>query len=249
VTAWWRHHFDDGWFRLHRDLFPARRSRREAGAILDFLGLPVGSRVLDAPCGWGRHAVPFLEAGLRPVGADLSVVLLRRARELCADALACPPLAAADLAALPFADGAFDAAVDVFTSVGIFDDDAREVAALAELRRVTRPGGQLLLESAHRDDVVRHFAARDGFRLRDGTLVRIRRRLDAERGVADERWRWRAPDGREGRSRHALRVYTAGEILRLVEAGGWEAEATAGDWDGAPFSHESPRLIVLARRR
>ncbi len=248
MTAWWRHHFDDAWFRLHRELFPEARSRGEVAAILGFLGLPVGSRVLDAPCGWGRHAIPLLEAGLQPVGADLSVALLRRARDLCADAGACPPLAAADLAALPFADGAFDAVVDVCTSVGIFDDDAREVAALAELRRVTRPGGQLLLESAHRDDIVRQFASRDGFRLADGTRVAIRRRLDALRGVAHERWRWRGPDGREGRSRHALRVYTAGEILRLMNAAGWEAEETAGDWDGSAFSHESPRLIVRARR-
>ncbi|HSM35286.1 MAG TPA: methyltransferase domain-containing protein, partial [Longimicrobiales bacterium] len=183
---------------------------------------------------------------------DLSLSLLRRAVQARAAAPtagsrpAVPSVVAADLAALPFVEGAFDAVVDVFTSVGLFDDDAREAAALAELRRVTRPGGRLLLETTHREDVERHFVERDRLRLDDGTRVRIRRRWNAERGVAHERWRWRTPEGTEGRSRHRLRVYAAEEVLALLEAAGYRPQELLGDWDGSRFSAESPRLIVLA---
>ena len=219
--------------------------------MVELLGVPLGARVLDAPCGWGRHTAPLAEAGFRSVGADLSLSLLRRAAD-ARDAhreggsRPVPSLVAADLAALPFAEGAFDAVVDVFTSVGLFDDDAREAAALAELRRVTRPGGRLLLETTHREDVERHFVERDRLRLDDGTRVRIRRRWDAERGVARERWRWRTPDGTEGRSRHRLRVYAAEEVLALLEAAGYTPRELMGDWDGSRFTGESCRLILLA---
>jgi SAM-dependent methyltransferase len=246
VIPWWRHHFDDDWLRLHRELFPEERSRQEVAAMVGLLGLPVGARVLDAPCGWGRHTAPLREAGVRAVGADLSLSLLRRAASSPTSTSPPEPVVAADLAALPFADGVFDAVIDVFTSVGLFDDDAREVAALSELRRVTAAGGRLLLETAHRDDVVRHFAERDRMRLDDGTRVRIRRRWDPLRGVARERWRWRTRDGAEGASEHRLRIYTAGEVLELVRRAGYRVGELLGDWDGTPFTHESPRLIVLA---
>jgi SAM-dependent methyltransferase len=251
VSPWWRRHFDDVWYRLHRGLFPEQRSRQEVAAMVELLGLPLGARVLDGPCGWGRHTAPLAEAGFLCVGADLSLPLLRRAVDVRgadgpAGSRAAPTVVAADLAALPFAEGAFDAVIDVFTSVGLFDDDEREVAALSELRRVTRPGGRLLLETIHREDVERHFAERDRLRVDDGTRVRIRRRWDAERGVAHERWRWRTPEGGEGRSRHRLRVYAANEVLAFLETAGYRPEELMGDWDGSPFTGESPRLIVLA---
>ncbi len=247
-TPWWRDHFDDAWYALHRDLFSAERSRHEVSALLELLGLPLGSRVLDVPCGWARHTAPLAEAGLWVAGADLSADLLRRGLAAFRDAGLTPRLARADVAALPFATAAFDAAIDVFTGLGLFDDDEREVAALAELARVTRPSGQLLLETIHRDDIARHFAPRDRWRDADGTRVSVRRRFDALRGVASERWRWRTSDGREGASEHRLRVYTAGEALGLVRAAGWEPIEALGDWDGRPFGHDSPRIIVRARR-
>ena len=248
MTPWWRGHFDATWYDLHAQLFPPERSRQEVAAMLELLGLPLGARVLDVPCGWGRHTVPLAEAGLRAVGADLSRDLLERALAAARDAGVAARLARADIAALPFALASFDAVVEVSTGLGLFDDDDREIAALAELARVTKPGGQLLLETVHRDDIARNFARRDGWRSPDGTRVGIRRRFDPLRGVAAERWRWRAPDGRQGASEHRLRVYTAGEALGLLRAAGYEPVEVLGDWDGRAFDHESPRLIVRAVR-
>lgn len=241
MTPWWRHHFGDAWFALHADLFGEERSRQETSAILALLGLPLGARVLDVPCGWGRHTSLLTAAGLRATGADLSWPLLARAREAGLRSLAC-----ADIALLPFADGVFDAVLDLFTSVGLFDDDDREVAALSELRRVLASGGRLLLETAHRDDVARGFAPRDRLTLANGTRVRIRRRFDPLTGIAEERWRWRTPGGEEGKSAHRIRVYTAGEVEALLRRAGFEVLEVLGNWDGAPFDLRSPRMIVRA---
>lgn len=246
MTPWWRGHFDDAWYELHAGLFSAERSRQEVAAMLELLGLPLGSRVLDVPCGWARHTVPLAEAGLRAVGADLSGPLLRRGLAAFREGGAPARLARADLVALPFATGAFDAVLHLSTGLGLFDDDDRERAALAELARVTRPSGQLLLETIHRDDIARSFAPRDRWRTAVGTRVAVRRRFDAIRGVALERWRWRTSDGRDGASEHRLRVYTAGETLGLLRAAGYEPVEVLGDWDGRRFGHDSPRLIVRA---
>lgn len=243
--AWWRTYFDETFFDLHDPLFPEELSRREVAGILELLGLPAGARILDLPCGWGRHTLLFPQAGYDAFGADLSVPLLRRAvQDARADGL---PLrfAAADLRALPFRDGAFDAVINVFTSLGLFLEDEQDVLALREARRVLRPGGRLLLESMHRDDIVCTYAARDRWTLPDGTEVRVRRRFDAVAGISYETLRWRRGEAR-GEKKHALRLRTATEIAGLLAAAGFSDVQWFGDWDGEPFSHEAPSVIAVA---
>ncbi|HWV56105.1 MAG TPA: class I SAM-dependent methyltransferase, partial [Longimicrobiales bacterium] len=204
-TPWWRTYFDDIFFRLHVSLFPEEQSRREIAAMLELTGLPVGSRVLDLPCGWGRHTNLLAEAGHAAFGADISEALLRQAAADAAGSHLPSRYAAADMRALPFADGSFDAVFNVFTSLGLFARDEDDVRALSEARRVLAPGGRFLLESMHRDDVVAAFAERDRWVLDDGTEVRVRRRFDPVTGVSHERWRWRRGE-ESGEKRHTIRL-------------------------------------------
>lgn len=251
-APWWRTYFDDRYFEMHDPLFSEERSRREVAGMRELLGLPVGARVLDAPCGWGRHAGLLAEAGCEVVGADLSHDLLRRALaaapapdRLTGDST--PPLyAAADIRLLPFADSSFDAVLNVFTSLGLFLSDDEDVAALREARRVIRPGGALLLESMHRDDVIASYAERDRWSLPDGTEIRVRRRFDPVTGISRERLQWRKGEESD-RKQHSLRLRTATEIDRLLRAAGFADIAYAGDWDGRPFHHTSESLIAVAR--
>lgn len=238
--SWWRRHFDDDYFLLHDPIFPEAVSRHEVGAMVELLGVPVGARILDAPCGWGRHATLFAEAGYEVVGADLSPALLVRA------GAGAPPRVASDIRALPFHDAAFDAVVNVFTSLGLFLDDAEDVLALSEARRVLRDGGVFLLESMHRDEVVAAYADRDRWQLPDGTEIRVRRRFDPVTGVSHEVMRWRRGETR-GEKRHALRLRTATEIAGLLAAAGFHDVRWFGDWDGTPLDRRSERAIAVAR--
>lgn len=251
-TPWWRTYFDDRYFEMHDPLFTEERSRREVAGMRELLGLPVGARVLDAPCGWGRHAGLLAEAGWHVTGADLSRDLLRRARSahvglpVRSGGFDPPAYAAADIRFLPFADASFDAVLNVFTSLGLFLSDDEDLGALREARRVLRPGGALLLESMHRDDVVASYAERDRWSLPDGTDIRVRRRFDPVSGISRERLRWRRGE-ETGRKQHALKLRTATEIDRLLRAAGFDDIVYAGDWDGSPFHHTSDSLIAVAR--
>jgi len=245
TTPWWRTYFDDDFFDLHDSLFPAARSRMEVAGMRELLALPFEARILDAPCGWGRHTELLAEAGLDAHGSDLSHDLLRRAPR--DEAPVGPALyTAADIRFLPYADDSFDAVVNVFTSLGLFLDDVEDITALREARRVLRPGGALLLESMHRDDVIRTYAERDRWTLDDGTEVRVRRRFDPVSGISHEKLRWRRGDA-EGRKAHALRLRTATEIDALLRAAGFAHIEYFGSWDGAAFHHEDESLIAVAR--
>lgn len=254
---WWRRYFDDAFFRLHDPLFAEADSRREVASIIELLGLPLDARILDVPCGWGRHTRLLEEAGLVAFGADLSTTLLRRAVERAgengntAPPTSLPPspirYAAADLRALPFADASFDAVINVFTSIGLFANDRDDARALREAGRVLVPRGRLLLETMHRDEAVAGYAERDAWTLPDGTSIEARRRFDPVTGISHERLRWTRGDER-GEKLHTLRLRTATEVAGLLRKAGFADVEYYGGWDGEPFEHRSEHLIAVAMR-
>jgi SAM-dependent methyltransferase len=115
----------------------------ERPAMLDLAGDVRGHRVLDAGCGSGPLAAALRARGAVVTGFDASPVMVALAEErLGEDA----DVRVADLAApLPFADGEFD---DVTASL-VLHYLRDWTAPLAELRRVLRPGGRLLLSVNH----------------------------------------------------------------------------------------------------
>jgi demethylmenaquinone methyltransferase/2-methoxy-6-polyprenyl-1,4-benzoquinol methylase len=94
-----------------------------------------GDRVLDSCCGTGDLALACLRAGGRVTGLDFSERMLERARRKSGEI----EWVRGDALALPFEDGAFDAATVGFGVRNLADLEA----GLAELRRVLRPGGRL----------------------------------------------------------------------------------------------------------
>ncbi|HEV2770506.1 MAG TPA: methyltransferase domain-containing protein, partial [Solirubrobacteraceae bacterium] len=100
-----------------------------------------GERVLDAGCGDGNVALELAERGAVVTACDLSPTLLAAARRRAAAAGAQIDWREGDLEALPFADASFDATWSALAPAFC----ARPHRALAELMRVTRPGGRIAL--------------------------------------------------------------------------------------------------------
>jgi MPBQ/MSBQ methyltransferase len=101
-------------------------------------------RALDAGCGTGFQTALLIRLGYRVHGVDISAGALRVAHQRHGREVS---LAAADVAALPYAADRFDAAVCCGSTLNFVEDPAR---ALAEIGRVLRRGGRLLLECEHR---------------------------------------------------------------------------------------------------
>jgi ubiquinone/menaquinone biosynthesis C-methylase UbiE len=96
--------------------------------------------VLEVAVGTGLN-LSFYPADVRLTGVDLSPAMLAVARQRADDLGRDVDLREADAQALPFADATFDTLVCTLALCAIPD----ERAAIAEMRRVLRPGGRLLL--------------------------------------------------------------------------------------------------------
>ena len=118
-----------------------------------------GSRVLDAAGGLGQDSRALAERGVRAVCVEPSRRMSALGRQLGADGPAGVTWARAWCESLPFADDSFDAAV----CKGALDHFDDPLACIAELARVTRPGGRVVLAVANFESLAcrlgRRFAA------------------------------------------------------------------------------------------
>jgi demethylmenaquinone methyltransferase/2-methoxy-6-polyprenyl-1,4-benzoquinol methylase len=100
-----------------------------------------GERVLDVASGSGDLARAFAARGAEVVMTDINGAMLARGRDRALDAGRMLPAAQCDAERLPFADAHFDC---VSVAFGL-RNMTRKQAALAEMARVLKPGGRLLV--------------------------------------------------------------------------------------------------------
>ena len=86
MADWWKSYFDAQYLREYEPLFTPERDRQEVARLIEILGLPSGARILDVPCGQGRHAHLLAEAGFDVDGLDYSQHLLDKAKQRGTDA-------------------------------------------------------------------------------------------------------------------------------------------------------------------
>src|SRR5437588_8688876 len=116
---WWATYFDARYLLEFEPLFDLTRDRSEVARLVEVLQLPVGARILDCPCGQGRHAHLLAEAGFDVDGVDYSRELLQRARERGTGQRL--RYTRGDMRQLPAKwTGRFDAVLNLFTSFGFF---------------------------------------------------------------------------------------------------------------------------------
>jgi demethylmenaquinone methyltransferase/2-methoxy-6-polyprenyl-1,4-benzoquinol methylase len=111
------------------------RDRGWRTATTEALRLVRGERVLDLAAGTATSSAALAKSGALVVGCDFSLGMLKVGRGRGVD------LVAGDALRLPFADASFDAVTIAFG----LRNTADVQVALAEMRRVTRPGGRLVV--------------------------------------------------------------------------------------------------------
>lgn len=124
-------------YDLVNDILSMGQTRLWRKVVVDAMGAEPGQRVLDLAAGTGTSSEPYADAGIEVVACDFSLGMLRVGKRRRPDI----DFVAGDATNLPFADESFDATTISFglRNVG----DPRK--GLAEMLRVTKPGGTLVV--------------------------------------------------------------------------------------------------------
>ncbi len=230
-----------------RRAVPPQATADEVDFVESRLDLPPASRVLDVPCGSGRHALALAARGHRVTGVDLSTEAVGHARRAAAAAGLDVALRVGEMRDLP-TDGSFDAAVCLGNSSGYLDlAGLREfVAALAG---AVRPGGGLVVDTSTAAESVLPGLVDGAPRemVTGDIVVTGSNDYDADRSRLLSRYVFTR--GAEVQRVTALHhVFTSAHLGELLVEGGFTDVARFGGPDGSPFGLGSPRLLLTARR-
>jgi arsenite methyltransferase len=135
--------FDEDWARRIEAVYEIEDAARRRQIVRDALAAAGRERIADVGCGPGFYCAELAE-DVGPegfvTGVDGSAPMLELARRRCA-ALPNVDFRAGDATAIPLPDASVDAAISVQVQEYVVEVDA----ALAELRRIVRPGGRVLV--------------------------------------------------------------------------------------------------------
>lgn len=213
----------------------------DAAAIAALLELPSGARVLDAPCGSGRIAVRLAERGLDVTGVDISPQEIEAARARGSSAT----FEVGDLRELP--EGAFDAVVQWGNSFGYMPYEGT-LEALQSAARALKPSGRLLLESATVAESLLPGYHPELTYEAGGITMRAVNEYDPRQSRVIGDFTFEDASGRVERAEAIHHVYTAGEVVRMLENAGFEVETLLSDAaDGTPYALGSGHLIAISR--
>ncbi|MFC2036779.1 class I SAM-dependent methyltransferase [Chloroflexota bacterium] len=219
---------------------------KEVDLVIALLGVQPGAAVLDLGCGVGRHSLEWARQGYHVTGVDRTATYLRTASEKAAAEDLELELVQADMREF-LRPGAFDAAINLFTSFGYFEDPAEDRQVVDNLFQCLKPGGTLVMEMMGKEVLARIFLPRDWQELPDGALFLQERKMKPDWSWIENRWIL-VKEGQRQEYIIGHRVYDGVGLRALLLEAGFESADLYGDLTGAPYDTEAQRLVVVARK-
>jgi SAM-dependent methyltransferase len=246
-TPWYETFFGEDYLRLYEPVLTPERTQREVDGIANLLALPLASSILDLCCGHGRHAIPLAQRGYHVTGQDLSEVFLGEAeKEALAKGVQVNWLHG-DMRNIPF-ENEFDAVINIFTAFGYLETQDEDQQVLEQVYKALKPGGFFLLETLHREGLMRHFSPHLIEHYPEGLIVLEERNFDLLTSRSKVKLTMIYPGGRQKEYSNALRVYTLTELAQMLTRAGLQVKGYYGTWDGSELKIDSFRLMLLAQK-
>ena len=239
--------FEDFFHGIANDLWRKAVRPEQTRAEAEFLEKTFGKkgRLLDVPCGFGRHALELARRGFRVTGVDISRDFLAEASAQAAASGVPAKFIHGDVRRLRWRSD-FDGAFCFGNSFGYFEFPDMK-AFVGGVARALKPGGRFVIETgAAAESLLPTLRERKWYQM-DDILFAIENRYLAEvsclettavfvrNGKVETRkwWHW---------------IYTAAEVRRLLEAAGLTTRGVFGSHNGQPFKTGSPLLIIVAEK-
>lgn len=227
----------DAWRQITTD----EMTRREADFLEKTLGLTVGARVLDVPCGNGRHSAFLSKRGYAMTGVDQSDEFIAEARRTTPDSIR---WVHGDMRLLSWTRE-FDAAFCWGNSFCYLNrDEARHF--LRAIARSLNPGARFVVDTGMAAESILPSLVRNRwFRIGD-LLMLSENRYDPLESRLDIDYTFVRGGQTETRPTTSY-VFTSGELCRMHEDAGLLPVEAFGSIESEKYEIGSPRLILVSQ--
>lgn len=221
------------------------RTRIEVSGIISLLDLKNGSKILDCPCGYGRHSIELAKRGFIVIGSDINSVHLQKANSKKNGNVTFVKENMIDIRY----ENEFDAVVNMFYSFGFFETDVKNEKVLKNFFKALKLGGKFLM---HTDVNIPRILSKKYKETEERTLTNgkklvihdsydsVTRRINGTWIIKDE--------STEVRKDYSVRVYTRDEFENMCRSVGFSSVTAYSDWNGNPYSEESEDMIIVAEK-
>ncbi|MGB8226623.1 MAG: class I SAM-dependent methyltransferase [Sedimentisphaerales bacterium] len=217
----------------------------EVDQIIKLSGIKKGARILDLCCGFGRHSLELARRGYNVTGVDLTEEYLAKARRKAKAEGLNIQFIRSDMSRFCLLDS-FDAAINMFTAFGYFENPADDRRVLSNMYCSLRKGGRLIIDIIGKEILARIFSPRD-WQQENGRIFLEERKVRQDWSWIDNRWIL-LENGRRKEFKFGHRLYSAAELTGLLKDCGFKSVNIYGDFTGADYDHNAKRLIAVARK-
>jgi SAM-dependent methyltransferase len=240
---WWRTFFSgpmvDSWLRATTE----EQTRQEAAFIREALGVPPPARLLDVPCGGGRHSSALAGFGYDMTGVDLSSGFLEAARRQPSAGPGSVAWEHREMRDLPW-PGRFDGAFRFGNSFGYLDDEGN-ADFLKAVARALNLGARFALDTSYVLEIILNGIQWRTWYSAGDILMLADRRYDPAEGRLHVEYTW-ISEGKLDRRAMSARLYTYREVFGLLEEAGFTDLQGYGSLTREPFRIGCDRLLVIA---
>lgn len=239
--------YEDFFHGVANDLWRKAVPASQTSAEVDFLEKQFGrkGRVLDVPCGFGRHSLELARRGYKATGVDLSVEYVAEAREAARRANLKAMFVVGDMRRLRL-DGPFDFAFCFGNSFGYLEF-ADMVAFVRGVSSTLKPGGRFVIETGMAAESLLHSLKEREWYQVDDILFAIENRYQADASCLETEATF-VRNGKTEVRKWWHWVYTVGEIRRLLGQAGLEICGLFSGTDGQPYKLGSQELLLVAEK-
>ncbi len=238
---WFESWFDSPYYKLlyrHRDETEAAAFIRK---LLQEIHLEKDAKILDMPCGNGRHAVVMAELGYDVSGIDLSE------RNICEALLN-------DHSNLHFFEhdmreqlytNQFDVVMNLFTSFGYFETDEENKKVMQSISQSLKPNGILVIDFFNDNSLRKNLKLSDKIKV-DAIEFFIERKIENNFVLKSIHIK----DGdKEFDFEECVQLLELKDFEKYYSPFGLVTEKVYGDYGLNPFTENSERLIIIARKK
>lgn len=224
----------------HRDLSDARLLGE---LILRETRLEKNGLILDAACGFGRHALFFASKGYDVVGFDLSKLFLDRARKEAAESNLNIKLIRADIRRICF-KARFDIILNLFTSFGYFESDDENFSFLERSYDFLKTGGWYVFDYLNKTYLENNLEEKTVRKI-NGAIITEKRRIGKDRVIKEIIIDY---GGNRKTFYESVKLYDSKTLQKKFEQIGYKLVNLYGDYNGNSYAEDTPRLIMFLKK-
>lgn len=243
---WWKTFFDEHYLLFWGAKGIFAHTKKEVNFLIKNLPIKKADKILDLCCGHGRHSLELARRGYDITGLDYSHYELALAGNEARRLGLKVDFRQGDARNFKFPKK-FDVIINLFTAFG-YGTKADDRKIIESVSKNLKPGsGRFLIDLFNLSWLWRHYRAKQKQTLGKGRFAISERHFDYVNNLNYEKRTIFIGD-RKRVYPMALRLYSLSELHELLASKGLRVVKYWGSYDGVPYSFDTKRMIVLAKK-